>query len=351
MSTERQDRGSDLPTREGEVRVFAPATIGNAACGFDVFGIALERPGDEIVARRSRGPGVRIRTITGDEGRLPTESRLNSASIAAAWILARHAPGAGVELDIHKGLPLSSGMGGSAASAVGGALATVHLLGLAVAREEVLQAVKHAEQATAGSPHLDNAAPCLLGGWTLVRSIDPVEVLRLPVPEGLAVALVHPDLEVNTGEARAMLGTEVALTDAVTQWGNTAAVVHGLHTSDLELIGRSLVDAVAEPIRSRWVPGFRAVIAAAHTAGALGASLSGSGPSLFALCADLDTAIRAGEAMVDAFEISGGVRADAFVSRVAGQGARVVGASGSPNGSSGRIERRGPAIPGAASEE
>jgi homoserine kinase len=310
------------------VRVFAPATVGNVACGFDVLGLALAEPGDVVVIRPGAVPGVEITAITGDDGRLPRSAERNAAGLAARAVL--RAAGVerteGIRLELHKGLPLSSGLGGSAASSVAGAVAADAYLGTGLSREILLSCAGEGEAGGAGATHLDNAAPCLYGGICLVlpaRDGLPDRVVELPVPGGLSVVVVHPHLEVRTADARKLLGDTVAMADAVAQWGNTAGLVAALYRGDLELLARTLVDRVAEPRRAALVPGLEAAKAAALAAGALGGSLSGSGPSVFALCPDLATAARAGEAMATVFR-DRGTPCDIHASPVALQGARVL---------------------------
>lgn len=310
-----------MPT--DSVRVFAPGSVSNLACGFDVFGLALEGPGDEIVARPSAGPGVSIVEVTGDDGRVPRSVAGNSAGAAARALLDRLDADAGVELSLHKGLPLASGLGGSGASAVAAVVAVDRLLGAGRSREELFRCALEGERAACGAAHGDNVAPALYGGWVLVRSAGEADVVSLPVPRSMSVAVVRPHLEVETAGARRALGEHVRLSDAVTQWANTAALVAGLFREDWDLISRSLVDVVAEPVRARAVPAFGAVRAAAVDAGALGCNLSGSGPSVFALCRSREEAERAGEAMREALREEGGVEAELYVSPAGAGGARV----------------------------
>jgi homoserine kinase len=230
----------------------------------------------------------------------------------------------GVRLTVVKGLPLESGIGSSGASAVAAVVAVNELLGRPAGMDVLLRCAMAGEQAGCGSAHPDNVAPALHGGFVLARSTNPPDIVRLPVPDGLACALLHPHLSVNTREARAVLGTSVELKDAVRQWGNLAGLVAGLFTSDLGLIARSLEDVVAEPKRAPLVPGFYAVKAAALQAGALGCSLSGSGPSVFALAPTLDAARAAGASMQQAFAAGTDVGSDLFVSLVGRSGARLV---------------------------
>jgi homoserine kinase len=212
-------------------------------------------------------------------------------------------------------MPLASGLGSSAASAVAAVHAVNLLAGSPLAPRELLPFTLLAEKAACGSAHADNTAPSLLGGFVLIRSYEPLDVLRLPVPPGLACAVVHPHTEVKTEDARRILKKEIRLSDAIRQWGNLAALVASLYEGDLALLGRSLQDVIAEPVRSLLIPGFPEVKRAALAAGALGCSISGSGPSVFALCASADVAKRAGAGMVEAFRVAG-LASDLFLSAV-----------------------------------
>ncbi len=307
------------------VRAFAPATVSNVACGFDILGFAIEAPGDEVVARPRSAPGVELLEVTGDGGRLPRDPERNTAGVAVRALLERTASDRGVALSLHKGMPLSSGLGSSAASGVAAATAANLALGLEAPRELLLECALAAEEVACGSAHADNAAPCLYGGFVLIRGGSKTpDVVPLPVPEGLSAAVVRPHLEVETRGARTLLGDSVALNNAVTQWGNVAGLVAGLFRGDFELIARSLVDVVAEPKRSSLVPGFAATKRAALDSGALGCSLSGSGPTIFALCRSRSGAERAAAAMVATLAEASGLVADRYVSRVGAEGARRV---------------------------
>jgi homoserine kinase len=310
------------------VTAFAPATVSNVACGFDVLGFALDEPGDEVTARLIPG-GVQIEDIVGDGGRLPREAARNTAGVAVLALLAKIGDGRGVSLRIKKGLPLSSGLGGSAASAAAAVVAVDALLGSRCSVDTLITCAAEGERLGAGSAHADNIAPCICGGFVLVRRANPPDIVRLPVPAGLTAVVVHPDLEIETAKARALLGTMVPLADAVKQWANLGAFVHGLHTSDFALISRSLEDSIAEPRRAPLVPGLAMIKRAASEAGALGCSLSGSGPSLFALCVGIETAERVCGAMVAAVRTHIGGEPRAYISQVARQGARVLSTCGS----------------------
>jgi homoserine kinase len=309
--------------RESAVTVFAPATVSNVACGFDVLGFALEAPGDEVSARW-RGARVAIDEIAGDGGRLPRDAAKNTAGIAASALLRTLGESRGVALCIRKGLPLSSGLGGSAASAVAAVVAVDALLGARTPLDTMLMCAFEGEREGAGSAHADNIAPCLYGGFVLVRRADPPDIVRLPVPEGLTAVVVHPDLEIETARARALLGTSVPLDDAIRQWANLGALVDALHRADFAQLARSLEDTIAEPRRAPLVPGLSAIKEAAAAAGALGCSLSGSGPSLFALCHGTDVAARVAAAMSAAVTHHIGGAPQIYVSPIAPRGARVV---------------------------
>jgi len=305
------------------VTAFAPATVSNVACGFDVLGFALDSPGDEVTARVA-GAGVAIDDIVGDSGRLPRDAAKNTAGVAAQALLTVLGERRGVALTIRKGLPLASGLGGSAASAVAAVVAVDALFGAKTPINTLLSCALRGEHLGAGSAHADNIAPSLYGGFVLVRSSHPPDVIRLPIPAGLTAVVVHPDLEIETAKARALLGDTVPLADAIRQWANLGALVDGLHRGDFALIARALEDTIAEPRRAPLVPGLATIKKAAADAGALGCSLSGSGPSLFALCRDAATAQRVAAAMTAAVKATIGGEPQTYVSSISPVGARVV---------------------------
>lgn len=320
------------------VRAFAPASVSNIACGFDILGFALQSdggahagPGDVVEATlreqaddSDRGP-LSITAISGDDGRLPLDAARNTAAVAAGALLESEAPDTAVDLELEKCMPLESGLGSSAASAVAAVVAVDALLGLDLQATELLRYALAGEILASGGAHADNLAPSLFGGLVLVRSLEPQpDVIELPVPAGLTCALARPHTQVNTLESRAGLGRHLPIERAVTQWGNAAALVAALYRSDLELLSRSLVDVVAEPARAPGVPGFFAAKEAAVEAGALGCSLSGSGPALFALCDGADRGREVAAAMAAAMEQAAGVGCDQFVSTLPAPGARVI---------------------------
>jgi homoserine kinase len=305
------------------VTAFAPATVSNVACGFDVLGFPMEEPGDCVTARLTAS-GVTIDEIIGDEGRLPREASRNTAGVAARAMLDAAGDRRGVALTIRKGLPLSSGLGGSAASAAAAVVAVNALIGGQASVDTLVRCALIGEGLGAGGAHPDNIAPAICGGFVLVRHPNPPDIVRLPVPAGLTAVVVHPDLEIETARARALLGSTVPLADAVQQWANLGALVHGLHTSDFELIARALEDSIAEPRRASLVPGLAVIKRAAASAGALGCSLSGSGPSMFALCRDRSSADQVASAMTAAVQREIGGTSQTYVSSISTRGAYVV---------------------------
>ncbi|MCA9495103.1 MAG: homoserine kinase [Myxococcales bacterium] len=305
----------------GRARAFGPATVANLAAGFDVLGLAVEGLGDEVEAVRVPEGGVRIAAITGDGGKLPLDAPSNTAGVAAAEVLRAAGAGFGVELSIHKGLPLGSGLGSSAASAVAAAVATQALLDEPLPVDVLVAACVEAEAVVSGR-HADNVAPALLGGLVLVRSVEPLDLVRLPIPDGLQVVVVTPEMSLPTREARAVLPSTVPLPTLVAATANLGALVAACHQGDWGLLGRSLVDPVAGPAREPLIPGSSSAIAAARGAGALGAGISGAGPTLFALCGTGSSRAVA-DAMVDAFA-SAGLIAKASVAPALGRGARVL---------------------------
>ena len=306
------------------IAVYAPGSVSNVACGFDTLGFALDEPGDVVSAAPAKEAGVTIAAIHGDGGRLPLDPARNTASAAAVALLRRLETIRGVVLTIHKGLPLASGIGSSGASAVAAVVAVNELLGRPAPMTMLLECAMAGEQAGCGAIHPDNVSPSLFGGFILARTAQPPDIVRLPVPEGLACAVLHPHIEVETGAARTLIGDHVPLKDATRQWANVGALVAALYSNDLALLSRSLVDHIAEPRRASLVPGFAEVKAAALGAGALGSSLSGSGPSIFALAESLEKAQAAGVAMQRAFSLQGNVASDLWVCPVGRQGARVI---------------------------
>lgn len=265
------------------VTVFAPATVANVACGFDIFGFAVNEPGDVAKVTLRENPGVEITRITGDNGKLPRTAEKNTAGFAALRYLETIKSQQGVSIELHKKMPLSSGLGSSAASAVAVLFAINTLFDNRLTKSELLSIALQSEKLACGAAHADNAAPALFGGFLLIRENNPPDIVELPVPENLYCTIIHPEIEINTADARNILAPNVPLKDAVKQWANTAGLVAGLYRKDLTLISRSMNDYIIEPQRARLIPHFYELKKAALDRGALGCSISGSGPSLFAL--------------------------------------------------------------------
>lgn len=305
------------------IKVFAPATVANVACGFDILGFAVENPGDELVMTIKKEKGVVITKITGDGGRLPADPALNTAGVSAQKFLEYINADCGVEIELHKKMPLGSGMGSSAASAVAAVFAANKLFGEPRQKRDLLPFTLEGEKIACGVAHADNTAPSLFGGFVLVRSYEPLDIVELPVPENLYCAIVHPNIEIQTKDARKILKKDIPMKDAITQWGNIAGLVAGILKKDYALIGRSLQDAVVEPVRSILIPHFDEVKACALTSGALGCSISGSGPSIFALAESKKTAADSASAMKSKFE-SYKIQSEIYVSKINVKGPKVL---------------------------
>lgn len=301
---------------------FAPASVGNVGIGFDILGFAVDALGDRITVKRTAGPGVRITSISGVPEELPLEPERNTAGRALLALNVAVRPSFGFEMSIQKGIPLGSGLGGSAASAVGAVVAANALLDRPLEKLELLKFAMQGEAVASGSMHVDNIAPSLFGGLVLTVGIDNPRVKRIPVPRGIRAVIIHPHMFLSTREARSILKRDVAMADFVWQTANLAGFISGCYTDDLDLIREGLNDVVIEPQRKKLIPGFSAVRAAAMASGALGCSISGAGPTMFAWApGETAEAVRSG--MVAAFA-SHGVEVDHWVVPVDSEGARVV---------------------------
>ena len=302
----------------------APASVGNAAVGFDLLGHSIDGPSDRVGARRSDRPGVRIAEIRGCVTGLPDDPARNTAGRAVQSLIDACAPGAGVELTIDKGIPLSSGLGGSAASAVAAVVAANAALGLGLDADALYPHALAGEAVASGAPHGDNVAPQLLGGLVLAL---PDRMIGIPVPAGLYAAVVHPHLELSTRQSRAALADPFPIDVVVAHCARLAQVLAGCYRDDESLIDRGLEDLLVEPRRKHLIPGFDAVRDAALEAGALGASISGAGPSVFGWFRSREAARQAAESMADAF-LGVDLDADRFVSPVAGPAAALIDGGG-----------------------
>lgn len=298
---------------------YAPGSASNLGPGFDCLGLAFTGKGDRVSARRSLGSGVRVASIS--DPRIPRDASRNTAAIAAQAVLARASSSVGLELAIEKGLPLAGGMGGSAASAVAGAVATDALIGSRLARLDLLACALEAEAVVAGR-HLDNIAPALYGGAVLVVGVDPAQLTKVVVHESVGIVLVTPAYEVKTAEARAVLPALVSRADAIAQAGHFARLLLGLERGDPAMLSSCMEDRIAEPARLALYPGFLETRAAALVAGAHGVCVSGAGPTVLALCPQALSA-KVGSAMVAAYADSG-CAAVVHLAQVDPRGARLV---------------------------
>ncbi|MFI8604610.1 homoserine kinase [Cellulophaga baltica] len=304
-----------------EIRVFCPATIANVSCGFDVLGLALDAVGDEMVVRKTTQKGIRITKLTGQD--LPMEALQNVAGVAGLALLAQSDYEGGFDIEIYKKIKAGSGIGSSAASSTGAVWAMNALLGKPFSPLELVKFAMEGERLASGVAHADNVAPALFGGFTLVRSYQPLDVIKINTPKELYATVIHPQIEVKTSDSRRILKTTISLEDGIKQWGNVGGLIAGLFTEDYELIGRSLEDHIVEPIRSILIPGFDMVKQKALESGALGCGISGSGPSVFALSKGIETAKKVAQAMTDVYDKIG-IDYDIHVSKVNTEGIKVL---------------------------
>jgi len=302
---------------------FAPASVGNVAIGFDILGFSVDALGDRVTVSRTEDRGVTILDVTGVAGKLPSDPAQNTAGRALLALQEALHPGFGFALRIDKGIPLGSGLGGSAASAVGAVVAANALLPQPCSKLELLKFAMQGEAVASGSVHVDNISPSLFGGLVLTVGIEHPRVKQIPVPPGVRAIIVHPHMFLSTRQARAMLKRSVELSDFVWQTANLAGFISGCYTHDLDMVRASFEDVVIEPQRQALIPGFAGVRLAAMQAGALGCSISGAGPALFAWALAKD-AHQVLEAMRREFA-AGAVRIDEWLVDIGADGARIIG--------------------------
>jgi len=281
------------------IKIKSPGTVANLVCGFDILGLALNEPADSMELSLLDKPGVVIQNI--DDYNLPTDPAKNVAGVVLLSIIEKMGGNAGFSLSVEKHIKPGSGIGSSAASAAGAAVAANHLLGNIFSKDELVQFAMNGEKLASGVKHADNIAPCIYGGVTLIRSLSPLDIVTLAAPE-LFVTIVHPQIEVKTSDARKILKKDILLKDAIKQWGNVAGLVSGLFKKHYQLISRSLEDVLIEPIRSILIPGFDDVKKKSLEAGALGGGISGSGPSVFMLSEHRKNADQVETAMIDVYQ-------------------------------------------------
>jgi len=328
MSNDIQDLKQ--PAKAGKkqldsIHVFAPATVANVVCGFDVLGFAVNEPGDEVIMRLTDKPGITISKITGDDGRLPLNPAKNTVSVSVEhYLRSIDRLDIGLDIELHKKMPIGSGLGSSSASTVAGLFAIKTLLGDDTDPSTLLPFAMKGEEMACGHGHADNVAPALMGGFVLIRSYEPLDVVRLPHPADLWCAIVFPDVDVPTREARQIIRKNIQMKDAVTQWGNIAGLVSGLFMQDIDLIGRSMKDVLVEPVRSMLIPDFYEMRQMAMELGAVSFGISGSGPSVFAFTRDEETAKRI-TAKLQKHLTSIKIGSNGYVSTINDAGPRVLG--------------------------
>lgn len=303
-----------------QIKVFSPATVANVSCGYDAMGFALETLGDDMIFTKTNNKDVVISKIEG--ANLPYEANKNVAGVVALLMLKDSKANFGLDIQIFKNFKPGSGLGSSAASASGTAFAVNQLLGNKYSNLELTLFAMQGEVAACGSAIADNVAAAIYGGFILVKNYEPLDIVSIPTPTNLVATIIHPQIEIKTEDARKVVPTQIDLKTAITQWSNVGGLISGLHSNDFDLIGRSLVDLVAEPNRKKLIPLFDDVKQSAITAGAMGAGISGSGPSIFALSKNLETAQKV-EITMDAVYKNSGIDYSTYVSHISKTGTRI----------------------------
>ncbi|WP_205618127.1 homoserine kinase [Neotamlana sedimentorum] len=304
-----------------EIKIFSPATVANVACGFDVLGFCLDNVGDDMVIRKVDKKGIKITHIEGFD--LPYEAEQNVAGVSALAMYDTLDIDFGFEIEIYKNIKPGSGIGSSAASAVGSVFGMNELLGRPFNKTQLTEFAIKGEALASKCEHADNLAPAMFGGFTLVKGIKPLQILEIPSPDDLFATIIHPQIEIKTSESRAVLPKEVSLSDAIAQWSNVGSLIHALHTSDYNLIKDSLHDVIIEPHRSKLIPHYEEVKNSMLNAGALGACISGSGPSIFSLCKGEETAKKVAGAIKNVYN-STGIDFDIHVSKINTKGIKIL---------------------------
>ncbi len=304
-----------------EIKIFSPATVANVACGFDVLGFCLDNIGDDMLIRKTNKKGIFISKIEGFD--LPTETQLNVAGVSALAMYKAINVNYGFEIEIYKNIKPGSGIGSSAASAVGSVFGMNEILGRPFNKTQLTAFAIKGEALASKCEHADNLAPAIYGGFTLVKSVSPLEILEIPSPDDLYATIIHPQIEVKTSEARAILPKQVPLQSAIKQWANFGSLIHGLHTSDYELINKSLHDVIIEPHRSKLIPYYDEVKQEALKAGALGCGISGSGPSIFSLSKGLENAVNVEDSVKNIYSKTN-IAFDTYTSKINKEGIKII---------------------------
>lgn len=304
-----------------EIKLFSPATVANVACGFDVLGFCLNTVGDEMIIKKTTQKGVRITKIHGYD--LPLDINRNVAGISALVMYNYLQPDCGFEIEIFKGIKPGSGIGSSSASAAGSVFGINALLDFPLDKYQLTKFALKGEAFASKAEHADNIAPGMFGGFTLVKSIQPLQIIALPTPKDLFATLIHPQIEIKTSAARALLPKKVTLTNAVQQWANVGSLVHALHSSDYNLLKDSLKDLIAEPHRKSLIPHYDLLKTSVLNSGALGCGISGSGPSVFALSKGAEIAKKVEETMKEVYSGSD-IGFKTFISPINTKGIRIL---------------------------
>ena len=305
-----------------EIKVFAPATIANVGPAYDILGFAINFPGDEIILKKNETGKLKITEISGENGVLSYDPQKNTVTVAIKALLDRLNIQQGFDVKINKKMPIGSGLGSSAASSAGGAFAANYLLGEPLNKFELVKVAMQGEKTACGYKHADNVAPCLLGGFVLISSYTPLKINNLNTPANLYCSVIHPDIIVRTKDAREILPKKIPLEIAVKQWGNIAGLIAALYKEDFSLLESSINDLIIEPSRATLIPHFYLVKEKALQNGAIACSISGSGPSIFALSKDKDTAEKVGNAMKEIFDLNH-LKSELYVSLINTKGPKI----------------------------
>ena len=306
------------------IKVFAPASVSNVGPGFDIMGFAIDKPGDEIVLRKSSTKKIIISKISGDGGKLPYDIKKNTASVAILSLMKKYKINTGLNIEIRKKMGLGSGLGSSAASAVAAVYAANKLLELRLNKDELLEHAIAGERVASQAVHADNVAPALYGGFILISGYQPINIVKIKTPNNLYCTVIYPHVVIKTSEARKILPKSVPLKKTITHAGHASGLIYGLATGDMNLISNSLIDNIIEPVRSKLIPGYDEIKQAALNSGALGCSISGSGPSMFALSTNKLTAENIA-AITQRVVKKLGLKSSVYISKINKRGPKIIG--------------------------
>lgn len=305
------------------IKVFAPASISNVGPGFDIMGFAIHEPGDEVELKLNNAKRLRIIKITGDSGMLPKTINRNTVTVAIQSLLAAKKITIGIDVIIRKKMGIGSGLGSSAASAVAGVYAVNKLLELKMAKSELLIHALEGEKIASGDLHGDNIAPCLFGGFVLIRGYNPIDIVKIDYPKNLYCVVVYPDIVINTRAARKILSKTLPVKKAIAQAGNSAGLIVGLMKRDFDLLGRSMIDNIAEQKRSKLIGCYDDIRNAAFANGAINCNISGSGPSMFSFASSKIKAEQIGKSMMNVLK-KNRIKGKLYISKINANGPKVI---------------------------